>query len=945
LWLDVGGLDHSGSQVDLALYEVGLVRAAGRHSNEAQRSPTHHHAATCSIWNSKNVLFPHLPRRAILTIVRTVSICFDDCFDAHGGPIAGSSAFAGAAQGIAPALAVRRRSSATADSVTNEPTESAAAARADIGLRGFRRLGLKARLMLITGLVLLLGGGAMLGALTARDAVALQRALQFRAQEEFDALAPLIVAEATIGNPAVIQQIFAARARIKSIDAIEWLDRDGVTIQSTAVPTATLAPAWFSRLLSVTPPAVQQGLAVNGVGFGRLTVRMTASPAMDNLWGSFKVGAGVLAIAFCTILLLTFAVLRVGLRPLASLNQAMQRLGAGDHQVRIEPAGAPEVRETIRVFNHAAQMMQGLNESLHRQQHDLARARDELESGVAQRTEELAQANVELTAEMAERATLLNDLMRSEERFRMLTALSADWFWEQDADLRFVQISEGSHNTGGIPREAHVGKTRWELPYTEIVGDDWAPHKAQLAARQPFRDLLLRRVIPDGTRFVRVSGAPIYARDGSFAGYRGIGRDVTQKRQAEFALIAARDAAEAASRAKSAFLANMSHEIRTPMNGILGMVGLLLEGPLEPRQAEFARTMQRSAVALLKVINDILDFSKIEAGKLDIERVNFDPRAMLAEAQQAFASAAYSKCIELVCHVEADVPALLRGDPGRIRQVLSNLIGNAIKFTAHGEVAVEVGVVATTEHEVHLRFGVRDTGIGIAANALEHIFDAFAQADSSTSRSYGGTGLGLAISRQLVRMMGGEIGVTSRHERGSNFWFTVRLQRASQAPLPTTSRVTTGALSDRSRTSLTPRFSGKVLLAEDNDVNQMVATLMLESLGLEVDVAADGMAALLATAHTRYDLIMMDCQMPRMDGFAATAAIRGREGTAERCIIVALTAHAMGGDRERCLAAGMDDYLSKPIDRDALVGVLSRWIPRSSDLKALTVPAELDQAA
>ena len=801
------------------------------------------------------------------------------------------------------------------------------------------RLGLTARLMILSGGVLLLGGGAVLVALTARDAVALQVALQARAQEELEALAPLIADQAIVGDYAVIQQILDARTRAKSIRAIEWVDRRGATVQSRDTDRSPVSPSWFSQTLDIDPPVVQQDLIVDGAGYGRLTVRMTAGPAVDHIWGSFKSGVAILTVALVANLLLILAVLRLGLRSLSALNRGTQRLGSGDYSVRIAPAGPPEMRQTIELFNRAAETLQGLHDSLQSRQSALELARDELESRVAERTAELAHASLKLQVEIAERAAMFNDLALSEERFRMLTALSADWFWEQDANLCFVQITEGVHNTGGITRAAHIGKARWDLPDTEIVGDDWEPHKALLAARLPFRDLLLRRTVPDGTRYVRVSGAPRYGPDGVFAGYRGVGRDVTDEKQAELALIAARDAADAANRAKSEFLANMSHEIRTPMNGILGMAGLLLDGRLEPRQAQFARTMQRSAVALLKVINDILDFSKIEAGKLDLEEVDFDLRALLDETLQAFASAAEGKGIELASDVDPGVPAAMRGDPGRIGQVLSNLIGNAIKFTARGAVVVEVGAqpADAAEPGIRLRFGVRDTGTGIEADALGRIFDAFSQADGSTSRKFGGTGLGLTISRQLVRMMGGDIGVASQHERGSHFWFTLRLQNASRraggAPVPGFAPVP--ALSAE-------RFAGTVLLAEDNEVNQLVATLMLEQFGLQVDHAVEGMSAVALAARTRYDLVLMDCQMPGMDGFAATAAIRKAERGADRCVIVALTAHAMGGDRERCLAAGMDDYLTKPLVREDLVRVLQRWIPRTSTLEAMTLSAELD---
>jgi TMAO reductase system sensor TorS len=390
-------------------------------------------------------------------------------------------------------------------------------------------------------------------------------------------------------------------------------------------------------------------------------------------------------------------------------------------------------------------------------------------------------------------------------------------------------------------------------------------------------------------------------------------------RELELKLREAKEAAEAASRTKSQFLANMSHEIRTPMNGVLGMIELLLSTELTVRQRHYAETVQRSGETLLDVINDILDFSKIEAGRLEIEAVEFDCRQAVSDVVNLLSERASRKGLVLMHRTERNVPEAVVGDPSRIKQILTNLVGNAIKFTEHGEVRVRASVTERQGDTCVLRFEVRDTGIGIAPDALANIFDAFSQADGTMRRKYGGTGLGLTIAKQLAHVMGGQIGVDSLPGRGSTFWFTVRVP----------------ALAARGATDSAPAaeaipasFSGRVLLAEDNPVNRELAVAMLEAVDLEVVVAADGREALDAFAQGGFDLVLMDCQMPEMDGFAATRAIRGAEppgGT--RLPIVALTANAMEGDRERCLACGMDDYLSKPFKPQQLYAVLAQWLP------------------
>ena len=688
----------------------------------------------------------------------------------------------------------------------------------------------------------------------------------------------------------------------------------------------------------------------------------------------------------------------------------------------------------------------------------LRKAQLELERRVRDRTAEFAAANEELQQERYLLHTLMDYLPHN--------------IYFKDAQSRFIRINQAMAHFFGLkdPDDA-IGKTDVDYFTDEHALQALADEQEIVRSGQGIIDKQEKETWPDGhATWASTTKLPLYDDEGRIVGTFGISQDITAQKQVAEALRAAKEAAEAANRAKSTFLANMSHEIRTPLNAVIGMTELVLKSQLTAQQREFLSTVRDSGEALLSAINDILDFSKIEAEKLVLERAKFHLRESLGDTMKSFAIPAHQQGLELACHIHADVPAWVVGDYHRLRQIVVNLVNNAIKFTQRGEVVLDVARASTSESQgcpentVELHFIVSDTGIGIPPEKQATIFGMFEQADSSTTRRHGGTGLGLAIASRLVGLMGGRIWVQSEVGCGSRFHFTVclgraeaeadeaadsepvclhgmrvlvvddnatnrrildevlsswqmlpasvagaaqaiqRLQQAEDAgePFPLvitdahmpdvdgfmlagqireqhdaegpvimmltsgdrpsdmqqcerlaiaayllkpikqselleaielalgilgTRRLPPGQARQRSRTG-----SLRILLAEDSLVNQQLAVALLEGEGHTVTVANNGREAVSASETGNFDLVLMDLQMPEIDGLEATAIIRARERTSGRHLpIIAMTAHALKGDRERCLAAGMDGYTSKPIDAEELFAVIENRVCRPAE--------------
>lgn len=600
--------------------------------------------------------------------------------------------------------------------------------------------------------------------------------------------------------------------------------------------------------------------------------------------------AGLLIIIF----LLNFFLFKVIITPLNLLRHGMNRVAEGNFGETVSLPWRDEIGDMGSTFNDMSMKLQHNREVI--EKHHL-----HLEDLVRERTEELITAK-----EMAEKA---GEKQREQwELLKTVMETIPNPVFYKDTKGRYVGCNLAFQEFVGRSRAEVIGKTVYELAPKDFA-DQYAIKDSELIANPGKQSYDWHVVHANGDiREVSFSKATITDKKGQVAGLVGIMSDITD-------LVRAREQAELASRAKSQFLANMSHEIRTPMNGVIGMTTLLLDTELGEQQREFVQTIRTSGDLLLHVINDILDYSKIEAGKLVLQQEECDLRAMLDDCIDILKLRAQEKKLELTCETQPDIPARVISDRGRLKQILLNLAGNAIKFTESGAVAIYVEKLHEQQNNALLRFSVRDTGIGIAADQQQRLFESFSQVDGSYTRKFGGTGLGLAISRQLVELLGGEIAVTSEEGKGSDFSFTLNLRLVTARAPQEIPELPSPNAGD---------FCRKILLVEDNHVNMQVTVGILNKLGyFHIDTTENGEEALRALARQKYDLVLMDLSMPELDGFETTRSLRSKNTLNGGVPVIALTAHAMQGDRQRCLDAGMNGYLSKPLEPLELERVLA----------------------
>ena len=616
------------------------------------------------------------------------------------------------------------------------------------GIRFWKNWGLISRLMLAVGIAIITGGGVQTYLLMAEGAAEHSARLKRELSETLTFIAPLIADQAILGEYAVIGQLLNNQVRKGEIDSFQWTDKEGKKLVAYDKPDSLVAPAWFKAIAAIDRADDSIEVMAGGVGYGRVSGSMTTTKAYNRLWQQFVKQLQIVAATLFLMLQFIWLIFRGNLGTLRMLAEGANRFSQGDYAVRIDPEGAPEVKLAAEAFNNMANNIEGL----------------------------------------------IASLGKSESKNKLLATIveqSSEAIWTKDLAQVVTSWNSGAAAMFGYPPAEAVGRA---LVVGQSTPEEERARQRRLVAGERF-SYDTKAVTRSGTAIdIQVAVAPLLDDANRCIGSIAVARDVTQRKRSEEALRQAREEAEAANHAKSSFLARMSHEIRTPMNGVLGMTELLLESGLTGTQRKYAETVQRSGQNLLGIINDLLDFSKIEAGKLELENADMDLRRTIEDVVDLLAERAHSKGLELACSIPAGLVTQVRGDALRLGQILTNLVGNAIKFTEQGSVVITVANVEETGASVTLRFEVSDTGAGISAEAQSRIFEEFSQGDGSTTRKHGGSGLGLAISKQLVEMMGGSIHVESALGAGSTFWFTARFDRPEAQPHDRSSSLPMGML-------------------------------------------------------------------------------------------------------------------------------------------------------
>ncbi len=699
-------------------------------------------------------------------------------------------------------------------------------------------------------------------------------------------------------DPKAAEQTLGALGAIDSIEFAMIHDKVGKTFVSYVRPGATLPephqmPEGEGYFFTPDRFEVYYPIIFEGEQIGSIDVHTDLSALYSEmLWNLAMLSAAMLGGLGMAVVLVS-RLHAIITKPIINLVGLMDRVTREKNfALRAEPGGRDELGTLAREFNGMLAQIQTRDDEL--EQH-----RTHLKQLVAQRTARLTEAQRIAHLGNWESDVANNKMDWSDEVYRIY-GFTPQQFEVNYEDFRHALHPEDRQFVEDRIREAQEQGHPYSLDYRIL----WA----------------------DGSvRYVHGQAEVLRNDEGQVVKIFGTVQDITERKLIDDELMLAKQAADAANRAKSDFLANMSHEIRTPMNAIIGMTHLCLKTELGDKQRDYVEKAHHSAKTLMNIINDILDFSKIEANKLTLESHDFDLRATLANIDSMVGHLAREKGLRFATSIHDDVPDFHRGDELRLGQVLLNLASNAVKFTHEGEVTLSVNLKRAEEKVVELEFAVRDTGIGLSDEQVQRLFRPFSQADASTTRQYGGTGLGLVISKQLVEMMGGRIWVESTPGQGSVFRFTARFGRGKAFAAKA------AASSDELAAAHAKLRGANILLAEDNPFNQQVAAELLEEAGATVALANNGREALVLLFKERFDLVLMDVQMPEMDGYEATRKIRATPRLDGQKVI-AMTANAMAEDRERCLASGMDDFITKPIDPDLMVLLLAKWLPERSGI-------------